>query len=390
MRLPLRVLLIVFNQTGKGTYWRAFHFGRILATRRHRVTLMATAPRARWRVTEVEVEGVRLVETPDLLPGSLRSGWDMWAVARRLAWLRGRRFDIVHAFEARPMVVYPALAAQRTGAKLMMDWCDWFGRGGSVEERPNPLVRAVLRPVETYFEERFRTRAAGTTVINRFLGQRAEALGVPRGSILLLRNGCDTRVPPMDPQMARRATGLREGGPIVGHIGGIYPRDAELMAEAFRRVRHVWPEARLLLVGYFNRDIERLLGGAAGLIRAGPVGTESIAPYLSAAEVCWLPLCDSGANRGRWPMKLSDYMAVGRPTVTTNVGDLAEVVESHGMGIGTRPDPDELAAATVALLGDEERQRAMGQAARRAAEGEFSWERLTESLEQHYSHAMGG
>ena len=390
MRAPLRVLLIVFNQTGKGTYWRAFHFGRTLATRCHRVTLIATAPRARWRVTEVEVDGVHLVEMPDLLAGSLRSGWDIWALARRLAWLRGRRFDIVHAFEARPTVVYPALAAQHAGAKLIMDWCDWFGRGGSVEERPNPLVRAVLRPVETYFEERFRTRAAGTTVINRFLGRRAEALGVPRDSILLLRNGCNTSVPPMDPQAARRAAGLLEGGPIVGYIGGIYPRDAELMARAFRRVRLVRPAARLLLVGYFNRDIERLLGGAEGLIRTGPVATELIAPYLSAAEVCWLPLCDSGANRGRWPMKLGDYMAVGRPTVTTNVGDLAEVVEGHGMGVVTRPAPDDFAAATVALLGDEERQRAMGHAARRAAEGEFSWERLTGGLEQHYSHVMGG
>jgi glycosyltransferase involved in cell wall biosynthesis len=66
------------------------------------------------------------------------------------------------------------------------------------------------------------------------------------------------------------------------------------------------------------------------------------------------------------------------------------VVEGHGMGVVTRPDPHDFAAATVALLGDEERQRAMGQAARRAAEGEFSWERLTEGLEQHYSRAMGG
>jgi glycosyltransferase involved in cell wall biosynthesis len=390
MRPPLRVLFIVFNQPGRGTYWRAFHLGRMLATRRHRVTLMATAPRARWRVTGVEVEGVHLVEMPDLLARSLRSGWDMWAVARRLVWLRERRFDIVHAFEARPTVVYPGLAAQRAGAKLIMDWCDWLGRGGSVEERPNPLVRAVLRRAETYFEERFRTRAAGTTVINRFLGRRAEALGVPRDSILLLRNGCDTNVPPMDPQTAKRAAGLPEGGPVVGYIGSIYPRDAELMARAFRRVRRVRPDARLLLVGHFNRDIERLLGGADGLIRVGPVATEMIAPYLSAAEVCWLPLCDSGANRGRWPMKLSDYMAVGRPTVTTNVGELAEVVEGHGMGVVTRPDPHDFAAATVALLGDEERQRAMGQAARRAAEGEFSWERLTEGLEQHYSRAMGG
>lgn len=29
----MKILHMVFNQTGKGSYWRAFHFGRELAGR---------------------------------------------------------------------------------------------------------------------------------------------------------------------------------------------------------------------------------------------------------------------------------------------------------------------------------------------------------------------
>jgi glycosyltransferase involved in cell wall biosynthesis len=57
------------------------------------------------------------------------------------------------------------------------------------------------------------------------------------------------------------------------------------------------------------------------IFRTGPLAYDQINPYLSACDVCWLPLCDSGANRGRFPFKLGDYMAVGKPVVATAVGD---------------------------------------------------------------------
>ncbi len=376
--------MILYNPTGKGTYWRALGFAKVLAKRGHAVTLMCSSPRRRMGVIESKIDGVRQVEMPDALPGSLRSGWDVWNTLNRLAWLKGKTVDVVHSFETRPVAIFPALAAQRRGARLFFDWCDWFGAGGSVEERPNPLVRAILRPVETFFENHYRTQADGVTVINTFLRQRAVEFGVKPEAVRLIRNGSDTAIQPMERRAARETLGLPPEGSIIGFVGGTFTRDARFMAEAFNRVLESLPAARLLLTGYFNRPIEAWVTNPAAIIRSGPVKYHTMYTYLSACDVCWLPLCDSGANRGRWPFKLNDYMTVARPVVSTAVGDLAEVIGQHGLGVTTRVEAGEFAAATLSLLADSARAEAFGLAARKAAETVFDWEKLTDELEDFY------
>jgi glycosyltransferase involved in cell wall biosynthesis len=328
---------------------------------------------------------VQLVETPDLLPGTLRSGWDPWEIVRRSLWLRAKAFDLVHGFETRPTVIYPALvASRRMGVPLFLDWADWFGTGGSLEERPNPIQRALLRPVETYYENHFRQHARGTTVINTFLRQRAIQFGVDPGSLHLLRNGSDPTIQPLDQPIARRIFGLPPDTPIIGFVGGTYQQDAQLMAAAWRRVKAEHKEARLLLVGHFNRPIEKMANGVPGIIRTGRVDYQDLYRYLSACDLCWLPLSDTGANRGRLPYKLNDYMTVGKPVVATEVGDLPAIISEHTCGVTSPPDPGSFAEATIQLLGDDEKRRIFGANARGAAENKLSWSALTRQLADFY------
>jgi glycosyltransferase involved in cell wall biosynthesis len=377
----LNIVTLLSNHTNKGTYWRAFSFGRMLVRRGHNVTILCTSPRGRLRRAQGVVDGVRLVEFPDLLPGALRSGWDLWNTMNRLAWLRGKRFDLVHAIESRPVVIFPALEVKRHGARLFMDWCDWFGKGGSVEERPNPLIRSILRPVETFFEDHYRIRADGIMVINSFLRQRAIGLGVKPEHIRLIRDGSDPTIPVINCRSARQMLGLPTEDPLIGFVGGTYTRDAQFMAAAFNHVLAAVPQAHLILAGYFNRSIEAWVQNPSAIIRSGVVKYRDLYTYMAACNVCWLPLCDSGANRGRWPHKLNDYMTVARPTISTAVGDLVDVIPQYGLGLVTPVDAERFAEETLSLLRDENRAQAIGQAARRAAEEVFDWEILTDELE---------
>jgi glycosyltransferase involved in cell wall biosynthesis len=385
-----RVLMLVFNAVGKGTYWRALHLGHWLVRHGHQVTILAMAPRQRLRMAAHMDQGVRVVAAPDALWGSLRSGWDVWETLRRIHWLRGTTFDLVHAFEARPTVLLPALYLQICRKiPLVMDWCDWFGRGGSVEERPNPWVRTVLRPIETFFEERFRTRADGTTVICSTLHAKAVALGVPADTILPLRDGADVDgLRPLNRDDCRATLQLPADAQMIGYVGAVFPRDAWLMAKAFNSIQAALPSARLLLIGYVNVPVESMVHTPAHVIRTGTVDYSVLNRYLAACDICWLPLCDSGANRGRWPLKLNDYMAAGRATVATAVGDVTEVLRVYDVGVLAKPVPDDLAAAAIDLLDDPARSARLGEEARRVAETVFDWRLRAAELEAFYGRVL--
>lgn len=384
--------MLLFGIAGKGTYWRALHLARGLSRRGHEVTVLSTSPsqRLRFETRRDPRSNVTLVEAPDLLWGPLRSGWDAWNVARRICWGHGRQYDLVHAFESRPVSIIPALYwQQRRGAKLILDWCDWFGRGGSVEERPNPAVRALLRPVETFFEDHFRRQGDGATVINDFLEERAVALGVDPRAIMHLPNGCNVEeLIPMPRAEARRALGWREDARIVGYIGAIFRRDAQLMAQAFDQVYRAEPKARLLSIGYLNVQLEKMVEVPGSVWRTGGVRYDQIGLYLSACDVCWLPLCNSGANRGRYPLKLNDYMAAGRPVVATQVGEVSRTMERGGFGLLADDRPEDLARQVLWLFRHAEEAAEMGTRGRQMAEAELRWDDIAGDLATYYEWVL--
>jgi len=381
----MHVLMIVYNRVGKGTYWRALQLARVLAAHEHDVTILATAQKQGWTYKNMrDVSGVNIVETPNVLGGPLSAGWDPLNLIARLGWSvrQQSKFDIVHAFECRPTVIFPSLFwKRRRNSTLIIDWCDWFGRDGAVAQRTNPLIRALLRPIETFFEENFRGEAVGTTVINSLLHQFALNLGLAEETILDLPNGSDTdRLQPIPLTEARSALNIEQDIPLVGYIGAAFEQDGQLMAQAFNLVRQQVPSARLLLAGYFNLDIDRWLDDPDAVIRTGSISNKDVNLYLAASNVCWLPLCDSGANRGRFPLKVHDYIAAGRPVIATDVGDLGEFVRQGGFGIAIPDDPVAIAREVVQILLNTNQQAQLGEIARTFAETEATWEQSGNKL----------
>lgn len=353
MTSPLRILFLVYNLINKGTYWRALNFAKELAQRGHTVKILVTSRASRTALVEHNdiYPNVSVIETPDLLGGSLRSGWDIWNVCSRIKWGVNQDFDIVHAFESRPTVLLPALYWKYVRKTiLVMDWCDWFGKGGSVEERANETQKFFLRPIETFFEEKFRVCADGTTVINSILARKVTQLGVSSPQ-LLLPNGCDIKTfYPIPLLQARMQLGYKKDIPIIGYVGSVFPNDARLMAQSFNLVQQQLPDSRLLLIGYFNVDVEQWIDDPTAVERTGNISLREVNTYLSACNLGWLVLRDSGANRGRIPLKLNDYMSAGLPIIATKVGDIVNLVQNNKIGLLANDAPEDIANKTISLL----------------------------------------
>ena len=379
----LRILFIVHNVTRKGgAYYRGVNLGAPLARRGHDVTLMAIHPSSRLHMVSRELDGVLLVESPDLLWGSGRTGWDPWNTLRRTLWIRRRKFDVIHTVDTRPAVSIPAMmGCAACKAKWIADWTDWWGRGGATTERDGRVARAVIGPVEQYFEEMPRPRADGTVVISRALGRRAEALGIDASNILYLPPGADpAAIREIPVAEARRKCGLDVTRKMIGYLGNIYQRDADLLFEALERQRS--QSAHLLMVGDPGCRIPESIRPRVTV--TGRLSFDKMIDHLSACDVLALPLSDTIANRGRWPSKVNEYVAVGRPTVACDVGDVAALLRDNDIGLVVRPEAGRFASCIDELLENPALAQAMGDRAREVARTSYSQDAVAAKLEDFY------
>lgn len=390
----MQILMLNHNTKWRGTFFRAFHFARCLARRGHEVTVLTISESERLRFRTQHLQGVRIVESPDLLAGKGRTGWDPYDTVRRILFtLSGPSFDVVHAFDCRPAVILPALLLKHfKGATLVSDWADWWGRGGIVQERGR-LLRWTMGPVETFFEESFRPFADGLTVTSRALQDRAAGLGIPRDRICYIPSGSDTEtIRPMDKLQSRRALGLPESGPVVEFIGFVN-YDFDCMIRAFPFVQEAFPEATLLLVGQpspLTPKLSKECGITRGIRETGVVPFENLSVYLACADVLLLPFTDKICNIGRGPIKLGDYMAAGRPIVTQPVGDLRFFFdEAEPIGVLAGDAPEEFGRAICELLANPDRAERLGRNARRLAEQKYAWPILAAELERYYERLAG-
>ena len=379
----LKILFIVHNQTRKGgAYYRGLSLAQPLARRGHNVTLMCIHPTNRLAVEERQLDGVNLVETPDFLWGSGRTGWDPWGTLRRVVWIRGREFDVIHTVDTRPSVSLPAwLGRKASGAVWVADWTDWWGRGGATSERDGWVMRRLVGPIEQLFEEKPRPYADGTVVISKALAKRAEGLGINSDEILRLPPGADPlAIRDVNQDAARTKCGLDKSFQYIGYLGNIYQRDADLLFAAIDQLRtqHV----RLLMVGDPGCRVPERMKARVSV--TGRIPFDQMLDHLAACDVLALPLSDTIANRGRWPSKINEYVAVGRPTVACDVGDVADLLRDNDIGLLVGPDPEQFAARIDELLADASRCDAMGRNAREIARSKYSQDAAAERLENFY------
>ena len=145
MNKGLSILMICHHRRHKA-FARPHAMAAHLVDRGHQVTLMVISENRLVGFVENKWDGVRIIETPDLLWGNLRSGWDLWGLLNREVYLSRDKgsYDLVHCFETRPATIYPALQyCHRHNLPLVTDWNDWWGRGGIIEKKSPKMVFAL-------------------------------------------------------------------------------------------------------------------------------------------------------------------------------------------------------------------------------------------------------
>lgn len=240
-----------------------------------------------------------------------------------------------------------------------------------------PRSRLFQKLAESIDRKLF-SRADGIIVVSTVLKQHLiQEFGVPDGRILVVPNAVD----PQEFAGASVKGVLRElpvlnGELIIGFVGGFYPwHGLELLIEAARRILTEEPKARFVMIGDGTlleslRHRVKTLQLEEAVLFTGRVSREALANYIAAFDIGVMP----DSNDYGSPMKILEYMAMGKPVVAPRLGPIEEIVDHEKEGVLFEPKSvPALSAAILGLLRDVDRRRRLGENGRRRVLEKHTW-----------------
>ena len=163
---------------------------------------------------------------------------------------------------------------------------------------------------------------------------------------------------------------------FIGNMGSLFNQRSILYFydKIYPLIKKAFPEIKLYIVGRDPSEKIMRLTRDKSVIVTGYV--EDLRPYLARASVVTLPIHGYGIKT-----RVLEAMAMGKPVVASSEG-------IHGIDVTPEEniiiadDPREFAERVIELLNDEELRNRIGANARKLMEEEYSWEKMTDMLNE--------
>jgi len=314
------------------------------------------------------------------------------------AWLDSHcrnRVDVIHCGNIRPVgyaVTWPAI---RAGIPYLV-----YVNGGDLlrelrKSKESRLKRAGAR--------RILGSAAGIVTISKWAaeltGEVMEAVGIenipPIGVFELGTNPAQFH-PSRDTGMLRARWGVGQA-PLLITVARLVPHKGQDFAiRALAALADEFPELRYVIVGDGHdeqrlRDLTRELGVTDRVIFAGALSDDDLPEaYATSTIYVGLSRVDKDVNAEGFGISFVEAGASGVPSVAGDSGGVRSAVRDGETGIVVPPtDVASITGAIASLLRDDNRRRSMGEAARRAVETHYNWERVARDTREFTYSVVG-
>ncbi len=302
----------------------------------------------------------------DMLPMAQSSGAPVKYLSRnswvspRALWnffwkLKGQKPDVLYTMTAVPNIWGRIFAAATTDSTVIASW-----RRTQEQQFESLLWRLTDRLI-------CNANASKAHVVKRH--------DVDPKRVAVVPNGVDASYFTPD-------SSCRDPKPTVVFIGRLVrQKDPFTLIEAFRLLRKLVADARLIMIGhgYLDAKIQQKVAasGLAEHIEVVP-GAKDVRPFLRRGWLFTLTSISEG-----FPNVIIEAMSCGLPIVATSVGGVPEIIEHGVNGLLVQPRSPELLAQSMAqLLLDDETRNLMGRRAREIAIERFPVEHMVRMTEE--------
>ncbi|MBN1352369.1 glycosyltransferase family 4 protein [candidate division KSB1 bacterium] len=205
--------------------------------------------------------------------------------------------------------------------------------------------------------------------------------GVPENKLLVISNGADIEKfhPQVDNSHVLDKYSLR-GKTIIGFVGSFhYWHGVENILKVIGKLTEVNPDTAFLLVGEggpMKAALEEFVKHKnlqTRVILTGYVQHEAMPEYISAMNIVLAPYPNLPFFYYS-PVKIYEYMAAGKPVVTTRIGQIAELIKDQHNGFLCEPDNiRQIIDTLLTLISNPQLRDSVGQHARETIVKEHTW-----------------
>jgi glycosyltransferase involved in cell wall biosynthesis len=116
-------------------------------------------------------------------------------------------------------------------------------------------------------------------------------------------------------------TPIKDSKPIIGYLGSV---DSRLDYSLLYTVATNIPKAQLVLVGRVNANEASILQSLPNVVMRGAMPPHQLPQIVQSFDVCLIPFQCNALTAAIYPMKINEYLACGKPVVSTNFTELTE------------------------------------------------------------------
>lgn len=244
-----------------------------------------------------------------------------------------------------------------------------------------PLYRRrtrALKPLAHFIDRKILNQSDGLVVVSTYLKQHLLNLGIKESKIIVSTNAANPKKfnPSIDSTPIKKQYELT-GKKVIGFVGGFYPwHGLEILVDCFIEIIGKYQDVLLFLIGDgpLKQRIETKIkeSGLEKYVRfTGSINHNNLPDYIAAFDIAVMP----DSNEYGSPMKIYEYMAMGKPVIAPCLGPLEDGINDGKEGILFKQnDKKALINAITKLLTCDGYRNEMGQNAIKKVLSNHTWE----------------